>query len=63
MNFVNHTLWGEFFPFFFFLPPVFKTLKKISVRKWTDALLEFIFEIDGVNKKIFPYQLTQNWKN
>ena len=47
MNFVNHTLWGEFFFFFFLL--AFKTFffKKISISKWTDALPEFNFEIDG----------------
>ena len=49
MNFVNRTLWGEFFFFLLLLPPSIQNifLKKFSISKWTDVLLEFIFEIDG----------------
>lgn len=52
-------LWGENFIFI----PSLQDIKKNSMSRWTGALLEFIFEIDGAKRENGLLPLIPKLKN
>lgn len=72
MNFVNHTLWGEFF--FLLLPPSLQNifLKNFSIVNGQMPFRNLFFKLVGTNRKVFAYHFNpklaklkkhENWQN